>query len=465
MMNALTEYLGERYTEVEPLEFYREIFPAGALEKKGEYVTGEYCGILVAVTDKRKADGKRKVCRYSVTDDLDAIAAAAASNDFCLMSPISYAGKERTAVNARVLYAIAVDVDRIHVDGDNPYGLGALMEKHIELLERIPRPTFIVSSGTGLHLYYVLSEPVNMFPDVAKELQLYKRELTRMIWHDSIVDIRSPRDVQYEGIYQGFRVVGTITKNGARARAFRTGTRVTVEYLNSFVSKSYKAQKAAEDERRRRQKLTLAAAAEKYPEWYERRIINGEPRGKWAVNRNVYEWWKDQIRSGATVGHRYYCLMMLAVYAQKCSRYDPKHNPQPVTRDELEKDSFELMEVMERMTNDEKNHFTEEDVLDALEAFDARWTTYPRASIEYKSGITIPANKRNGRTREEHTRIMRFIRDEINQHSDWNRQGNGRKNKAEDVQRWKLEHPDGTKAECVRNTGMDKKTVYRWWNE
>lgn len=29
--------------------------------------------------------------------------------------------------------------------------------------------------------------------------------------------------------------------------------------------------------------------------------------------------------------------------------------------------------------------------------------------------------------------------------------------------KWRLEHPEGKKADCIRDTGLDKKTVYKWW--
>ena len=31
------------------------------------------------------------------------------------------------------------------------------------------------------------------------------------------------------------------------------------------------------------------------------------------------------------------------------------------------------------------------------------------------------------------------------------------------VQQWRLEHPDGRKADCIRDTGLNKRTVYKWW--
>ena len=459
----MTGWLYTWFMEVDPKDFYRVIFPEGELERRGEYVQGKYSGIIVAVTGRKEWVGmhhKSKIKRYSLTDDLDAVDVACDSDDFCLCSPISYAGKTRTADHARMLYAIAVDVDRLRVDveDERPLGLINLWQRHIEKVKRLPKPTFIVSSGSGLHLYYVLERPIPLFRDTVIDLQEFKRELTRLIWHDTIVDIESVHDIQQEGIFQGFRMPGTVTKYGDRARAFRTGDKVSVDYLNGFVEAAYQIKHFTYES-----KLRLAEAAEKYPDWYDRRVIRREPRGSWAVNRAVYEWWLSQIKKGATVGHRYYCVMMLAIYARKCGQYDGKHNPNPVTREELERDCFGLVDQLDSLTEDDKNHFDNDDVLDALEAYDDRWVTFPRNSIEYRSGITIPANRRNGRKQADHIQIMNFIRDQVNHNETWNRIGNGRKSKRDQVQAWRRDHPDGGVAECVQDTGISRATVYRHW--
>lgn len=463
MQNVLTEWLDSHFQAVEPRAFYRGIFPKGQLEHKGELLEGKYTGIFVSISNDKDEQGKRKVYRYNITDELDAIDIATASNDFCLCSPLSYAGKKRTAERARMLYAIAIDLDKIRIVNNKPIGLENLWERHIEAVRRIPKPTYIVSSGTGLHLYYVLEQPLPLFQNVAQELQEYKRELTRIIWHDTIVDIKNSAEIQQEGIYQGFRMPGTITKNGGRAQAFITGERVTMDYLNSFVSSTYKAMRA--EEIKKRGNISLAEAKEKYPEWYDKRIVKGEKKGVWAVNRNLYEWWKRKIIDGAQVGHRYYCIMMLAIYAQKCSYYDEKNNPNPVTQEELEKDCFALLDYMESLTNDDNNHFGEDDILDALEAFQERWTTYPRRAIEYRTAIAIPANKRNGQTQSDHLEEARAIRDirARRRGEKWDAH-NGRKSKAEIVKAWRLSNPIGTKAECIAETGLAKMTVYKHWD-
>ena len=57
----------------------------------------------------------------TITDDLDVIGDMAGTDDFCLMSPISYAGKSRKSSNARFMYALAIDLDGI--DGAEAVGV------------------------------------------------------------------------------------------------------------------------------------------------------------------------------------------------------------------------------------------------------------------------------------------------------------------------------------------------------
>ncbi|MCM1225747.1 MAG: hypothetical protein NC548_66020, partial [Lachnospiraceae bacterium] len=437
---------------------------------------------IVEVTDQKRSisvSGKEKpvVKRYSITDDLHIIDVVLGSGNFCLTAPISYAGKERGADNARFLYAIAVDVDDLIVKKDGtPQGLIDLWNAHIERVGRIPKPTMIVSSGTGLHLYYVFEKAVPLYPNIARQLQKYKHELTRLIWNEGIVNIKTDDDIQYEGIYQGFRMPGTITKAGKkdgtneRARAFVTGGRVSIEYMNGFV-----ADECQVTEFTYKSKLPLAAAKEKYPEWYERRIENHEKGvlNPWHVSRRLYDWWKGQILSGARVKHRYWCLWVLAVYAKKCSFYDEKHNPNPVTREELERDAWELMEHLESLTDSEDNHFTEVDVIEALEAFEDSYISYPKNSIRYKSGIPFePQVKRRKKPlkQSEHLEEARAIRDIRMRRlgKDW-RKGNGRpkgsSTSEQVIKDYLMSNPFATKKEIRDDTGLSYPTIRKYYDQ
>ena len=453
-------------SQLTPKEFYRVIFRSGELDTRGSYTKGKYVGLAVGIdSEKLTQKGKPRIYKYVVTDDLDAIDEMSKSNHFCLMSPISYAGHKRSADAARYVYAIVIDLDHIQVHEGIATGCDALWSGQILCRyglkrQRIPLPTMIVASGTGLHLYYVFERPLPLYAHIVEQLQNMKHELTELIWEGTIVDIKDHRDIQQEGIFQGFRVPGTITKNGSRALGFGTGRYVTIPYLNRFVSKKGKVKNFT-----LKGTVTLREAKEKWPEWYQSKIVEKKPVAKpWAISRRLYDWWKNEILNKTRVGHRYYCLMILAMYAQKCSFFDEKKNPNPVTEDELEKDAFEIAKHFEQITDDEKNHFTKADVLDALEAYNEKFLTYPRNSVEYRAGFALPVNKRNHRKQAEHLKIARYVRDEINGHRDSWRKGNGRKPKGDLVWNCRKEHPEWPVSAVAKETNLSRPTVYKWWH-
>lgn len=447
--NVLTNYLYTYFDEVAPIEFYRDIFNHD-LQEKGVYEQGRYNAIAVEVTKEKKEDGKNRIMRHTITDDLDKIDEMCSRDNFCLMSPISYVGKARNSDNARVLYAIAVDLDGVIIKADGrPQGLIDLFHQ-IENIKRIPLPTYIVSSGTGLHLYYVFEKPILLYHNVVEQLQKFKHRLTDIIWQGYITKLED--NVQFESLFQGFRVVGTITKRGTRARAFLTGRKVSMDYLNEFVENEYKV-----SDINYKSKLSLAAAKEKYPEWYEKRIVKKQAPNIWHCNRAVYDWWKDKILKGSKVGHRYYCLMCLSVYARKCG----------ISEEELQEDAFELLDFLDNMSESDDNRFTEGDVLDSLEAFQDKYITFPIDTISRLTDIPIEKNKRNYRSQDVHLARARAVQMIDYPNREWiNKDGRpkGSGTKKDIIKAWREEHPSETKAECHRQTKIDPKTIRKWWD-
>lgn len=445
-MSLFDSYLSQLFPEVGPLDFYRELFPSGELERRGEYVDGEYCGIAVQVV------GKNKAKRYSVTDDLEVIEKLIETDDFCIMSPVSYAGKSQRQEFARFLYAVTFDLDGVIVRDGDPEGLRALlhqMESHTALKGNgafLPMPTYIVSSGTGLHLYYLLERPVPMFKNVIKQMANLRRELTRKIWNMYVTKLSG--NVQYESVTQGFRMVGSMTKDQKdRVRAYRVGAKVSMDYLNSFVDDpsmrvndySYKSS------------LSLNRAKELYPDWYQSRIIEGNPRGTWTVKRDLYDWWKRKMLSGAVVGHRYFCVMALAIFARKCA----------IGRDELESDALSMVDILDRLSpEDGSNSFGADDVAKALEAYDASYQTFPRKSIEDLTAIPMPPNKRNGRKQALHLRMARSNLAILS--SDAGHALQGRPSKADEIRAYAAANPGQSNSAIARALGVSRTTVVKW---
>lgn len=201
--------------------------------------------------------------------------------------------------------------------------------------------------------------------------------------------------------------------------------------------------------------MSLAEAREKYPEWYEKRIVNGESKGRWHIKRDLYEWWLGKIQSGeVSVGHRYWCLSVLAAYGIKCD----------VPEDEVFTDALKLLPLFDQISDDEHNRFTRRDVVDAMNMYQENYVTYSRAEVERVSGISVPSNKRNGRKQEQHLILARGIRQLKGQLGD-NVSGGGRPTAEGTVREWQENNPGGRKSDCIRETGLAKHTVYKWWVE
>lgn len=430
--------LSALYEEVSYTDFYRDIFPVGSFEQRGVYEDGKYNGIAVAIEQ-----GGKRTKRLTVTDDLEAIDDMAASDDFCLMSPISYAGKSRRSSNARFMYALAIDLDGLETLKQWEFFVEQVERGHemLRFVWGIPRPTYLISSGTGIHIYYVFERPVPMFRNIVEQLEKLKKRLTWQAWTQGASSLHDK--VQYESLFQGFRVVGTITKTGGRCRAFSVGGKVTVEYLNKFVPEEYRTQDFVYQS-----DLRLVDAKEKYPEWYQRRVVEKRPKKSWTCKKALYDWWIRKLLGGAEQGHRYWCIMTLATYAQKCG----------VSRETLEEDAYGLIPFM----NTKGDEFTEDDVLHALEAYSDSYITYPIDTIVVRTGIPIEKNKRNWRKQTQHMEVMRAIQNVVN--PNW-REGNGRPTAERTVLEWRQQHPEGRKVDCIRETGLTKPTVYKWWNQ
>lgn len=484
------------YTWWDPLAFYRFVFPEGSLQEHLDGDADETVAhnlkpnaiALMFGPDKRKktvAGEEREVPaarHYTVTDSLDWIPVivkrSVEGNAPAYMAPVSWFGKNNTAANARFLHAFAVDLD-----GVSPEKLGNLLKQigngHKPGLPKsvsLPQPTFIVNSGTGLHLYYVLDEPVPMLPKLVPFLQMLKRRLTDTVWTDYTSELGWEKR-QYQGVYQGFRMPGTATRlNGGRtdskvaapyeAVAFAwvpegelEPPRCSLDYLVDYCGIRGRdiPGKLRECLRTRGGRTPLEEARGKWPEWYERRVVNGEERGRWTCKRDLYDWWLRTVDALAQEGGRYYALLGLASFARKCG----------VPKGELQADALSLVGKLDDLTSDPGNHFTEYDALCAVDAYDDDdLVRYTRGYISRKALIPVEANKRNGQKQVDHLEEARAIRDirqrrkKANWWDDGNR--NGAPTKRDEILAYAAEHPEASQRAIAKALGVSPTTVNKW---
>lgn len=419
-------------------EFYRDIFPVGSFETRVGYQenyekTNLGNGFIVYTL------GEKKHTRI-VFDDLAELFELL-DNECAFMSPISYFGRNRTAKNARYLYALAFDLDEVGREQIYNFFNFHVYQQHY------PKPTYVVNSGGGVHLYYVFEKPIPMTPKNQKALKILKYALTKRMWNEDTSELK---EIQYQGLNQGFRLVGSKTKHGEIVTCWKTGERTTVEKLAEYIPKENKADVGILY-RMFNSTMPLAEAKEKFPEWYEQRIVMGRKKMSWNNNRALYDWWKRQYQK-ATTHHRYWYVFALTVYGAKCG----------IDFEEVKKDAFSFKDYLNNL--DPQNPFTDEDIYSALKAYDEEHKSFTRDEISKVTAIEIKANKRNGRKQADHLKMARFIRDEVNQNDHW-RDGNGRPDQKKTVWKYLSEHPTAKKCEVARATGLHRNTVYKYYAE
>lgn len=460
--------------------------------KKARYKAGQpyrYNALMQAIYDvepdaSRKNDSGRRSKTWVVVGDAtsdedikvcgwDSLEELMGRYKFVVTTPATYVGRRRFKSNARYLYALAFDLDEV--------GVSELSEViHQQTIGMTPQANIIVNSGDGIHLYYILAKPMPLYPKVYETLTSVKKALTRLIWNKATSRTGEDNQVQIQPIIQPFRVPGSKSKHGDVVTAWhnadaplhtieelnRFASKPTLKYLNSGVSQE--EAKALDKGSYSTNRLTKARAKELYPEWYQRRIVEGAPRKTWSVHRGLYDWWKNMLweNEKVAVGHRYHCIMFLAVYAKKCN----------VPFEELKRDALKLVPRMEALTGNTGRHFSVQDALDALKAYKDSSETYPRQLIEDRTGLRIDPNKRNYQKQTNHLEVARAIRDVKTKQrgmKSWD-ENNGRPKGsivlAEDspqyakVQEWRRNNPQSkNKSLCARETGLSRPTVRKWW--
>lgn len=127
-----------------------------------DYQNHKYNAIVTEILEK----DKRKTRNFLIFKDLEFLEELK-DRKFVITSPLTYIGRTRSANNSRFLYGLAFDLD----------GVG---KKEINNLfyqfskGKAPKPNIIVSSGNGLHLYYIIQEPIALFYNIKRIMKNLK---------------------------------------------------------------------------------------------------------------------------------------------------------------------------------------------------------------------------------------------------------------------------------------------------
>lgn len=413
--------------------------------------------------------------------------AVLAGKEYCYTSPLAYFGNRRLASCAVGLFGFTFDID-----GNDWKNLGTFL-RYLDLTRGggMLEPSLICLSGTGLHLYYLLDEPVRLNRRTAEDLQYLKRAITTKLW----ALCSSAESPQYQGIYQGFRVPGSLPKKeyglGEAVECYAPADNygnpeVPYHTLRQLNTKEFLEVSGLPEDREPlseenilflesqpftpwEKKMPLAEAKKLYPEWYRTRKEKPEkktgrrPKRKkaaktgWKSNEALYRWWISRLLMPRSVrqGHRYHCIAALAVFGVKCGI--------PFSR--VKADALSFFDYFESLTVDPANHFHKTDLEKALNYYHMENAVRMRSRIiAENTGIPIPSKHRHlGLTRTQAAAHARQVRDAKRRGVPWQR-GNGRKELKNAVYSWRKSNPDSTKSDCRKELGLSYPTIRKWWD-
>jgi len=498
------------YVHVDMEQFFRLVF-----ERKGQLRLQEqgkehfHDGHYNAIIKKISKGGRESHMWWIVTDTMEGIQQYD-NVKFAIVAPVTYIGKTRSLFarkedkdgkdvadhtglgNARYLFAIAIDLDNVSPQ--------TMMNLHDEIAEgRYPDPSFIVTSGSGLHLYFCFEQPIKITRKNMDLLNRLKHTLTRCIWRYRVTS--NQKKVEIHDINQGYRFPGTQTKTGRIVHGFNRHHDQplyhTPSSLNAYIKTWYKYRpELFGDERplsdasttflEGNRRLTVAEAKEldkdlRLPahwslataremfgeEWYQK--VKEQGSVDWQhYSQNLYTSWLRTMQYGREVhvGHRYWCLWILAAWAWNCR----------IPYSQLQRDAYGLTEKFDRIQNDDNEYvpFTIRDCNAALSIYrehkakSGPWKPIrlSRAKTVRITGVSIEPAKRNYRSQDDHLEMMR--RTYRNLH-DETRGGDGKETRGRGsleslVQQWQEEHPGvDNKSLCAKELGLSRPTVHRWW--
>ena len=437
--------------EVTPMEVYTDMFKLGqGYIQRSDEDPGEFKANPIGYYKKK--DEEKGHFRIFFEDTFEETLQELQEADFTLVNGLTYFGRKNIQEHASKMFAMIFDLDGITDRTLNAFLSGAIIGN------AYPVPNYVALSGHGIHLYYLFEEPISLYPYTKIQLKDLKYALTDKMWNRYT---SMEEKVQHQGINQGFRALGAKTKEDAAlpvVRVFRLNTHpFSLSQLCEYVPEEHRID---EGKLWRETKYTLAQAKKKFPEWYEKVIVNGDTSRKyWDIAGKVhgdnpyalYDWWKGRILAGASYGHRYFAIMALAIYGAKNDK----------TYEEVREDAINLVPFLNSINPNEP--FTEEDCEVALECYDARYKTFPIKDIEKITGIPIPRNKRNGRKQAVHLGRVRALQQYDDPEGTW-RNKDGAPTAKDKVAAYRSEHPDASVSEVSRALNISRTTVYKWWD-
>lgn len=331
--------------------------------------------------------------------------------------------------------ATAKDIRSFIIDMDNVYSgtlLNALQDDwRTANGDEIPMPTYIVNSGTGLHLYYVLSEPIPHYSCNAEAIdQLYRR----LAVQNTTRRVYLKKEVQWFG--QDFRMAGGLNKYGWKNTVFKVGDTWEIDKLGRAVG--------LEDVH-----FVHYGEPRTKPPVQRDRTKNRTKRTGWRCNRAFYDYTLDRCREETREGNRYMSMCALSAIAWKCN----------VPADEVERD---LLGLIPRYNQNAVRQMKPEEVKSALKMYNDKAMLTQRERLQDWIGWEYRPQRRNGRKRSIHLALARGNKAVLKELGEMKPEG--RPTKKDQVAAYRKKHPEATPTAVARALGVSRTTVYRWWD-
>lgn len=410
--NAVLAQFGE---QVSAATFYEDIFGDLDLE------------MPVVIIDDEDVSQKH-IVTMTVSEALE----QAESRNDMLMGGCTYFNNWISKKSAKDIHSFIIDMDNVYAgvlrtalqndwytDGRKEY---------------LPMPTYIVNSGTGLHLYFVLDEPIPNYKISTENLDKLYRSLAI---GQTTKRIYLKKQVQWFG--QDFRMAGGLNKYNLENTIFRIGDKWDIDKLARAVGLNDVHFVRYGEPR------TVQPKAQKARTRFK--------RTGWRSNRGFYDYALENCRNKTKEGNRYTSMCALSVIAWKCA----------VPEFELERD---LKSLLPKYNDGATRLIQEKEIYSAMKMYNSKAMLTQRERLEDWQGWEYKPIKRNGRTQEVHLQRARAVQSIDYPNGEW-REGNGRpkgSNKQQLVYEWQQQHPEGRKVDCERDTGLSRHTVLKWWN-
>ncbi len=390
--------------------------------------------------------------------DIDELMDYQASRDDVYVVPASFINGYNSGATCRDVYALVVDIDRVH-----PETLQVIIENG-NLGNRIPMPTYIVNSGRGVHLYYCFREPI---PHYRKNSRILK-DMYRVLCGITQKNIYAQTD--WHAITQPFRLPGSMTRLGQTVTGWKSGDKWSAKLLARRLGVDAEAldpqrrpllsQREYHAEKVRRQAELQESSPDGKP------VKKRKPMSEWtsslAGNFGFYDACRRRCFDETPEGTRYRALCALTVVAYKCG----------YPKEQLENDLQELVAHF----NETGKLMRSSEAKKALRMYNPKALQTRATTLEMWFGWEflrlrdkikskkLQQGKVSLKTKAEVWDRAQKIRDIDYPDGSW-RNASGAPSKEEVVRVWQAAHPEGKPRECIQDTGLSKNTVYKWWHK